>query len=438
MKKIILLLLSVIPIFASEINTGDTAFMLISTALVVLMAPVGLALFYSGMTKSKNVVNSFFMVYMAFFIAFFTWIIAGYSIAFGGYSIGLGSTTLNLFIGGFDNILLNGISFDEVANKQLGQMYPKTVFIAFQGAFAGITAAIIAGSVIERIKFSTWIIFTFIWTLIVYAPIAHMVWGGGYLFNLGTLDFAGGTVVHMTGGLAGLILALLIGKRLDFYKSEEKPSSIIFTATGAGLLLFGWFGFNGGSAFGSGSIAGLAYLTTITAGSIGVLSWGLFEYISTKKVTLLGSASGLIAGLVAITPAAGFVSVGGALIIGFLGSLISYIGIMVLKRTFKYDDSLDAFGIHFLAGLIGAIATGIFALNDKALLWDGPLKANGDRIGQIVVQFESVIIVSFITIIGTLISYFIAKSLTGGARIDESVEIKGLDHSIHGESGYHI
>lgn len=429
MKKILWILLSAIPIFADDINTGDTAFMLISTALVIFMAPVGLALFYSGMTKSKNVVNSFFMVSIAFFTAFFAWIIAGYSIAFGTIE-----GPLNQLFGGFKHLFLNGIYWTEVANKDLGQMYPKTVFIAFQGAFAGITSAIIAGSVIERIKFSTWTVFVFLWVLIVYAPIAHIVWGGGFLFNEGTLDFAGGTVVHMTGGLAGLILAIIIGKRLE--TTEEKPSSVIFTATGAGLLLLGWFGFNGGSSFGSGSIAGLVYLTTITAATAGLLSWSIFEHLVFKKVSLIGASSGLIAGLVAITPAAGFVSIGSSLIIGVLGSLVSFIGIYYIKTKFKYDDSLDAFGIHFLGGLLGAIATGIFALNDKGLLWDGPLKASGDRLGQITVQLESVAIVSIITIIGTLVVFYIAKILTGGARISEDKESEGLDSVMHKESGF--
>lgn len=431
MKKILWMLLTSIPIFADEINTGDTAFMLISTALVIFMAPVGLALFYSGMTKSKNVVNSFAMVSIAFFTAFFAWIIAGYSIAFGTIE-----GPLNQLFGGFKYLFLSGLDWTEVANKDLNQMYPKTVFIAFQGAFAGITAGIIAGSIIERIKFSTWITFVFFWTLLVYAPIAHMVWGGGFLFNEGTLDFAGGTVVHMTGGLAGLVLAIIIGKRLE--TTEEKPSSVIFTATGAGLLLLGWFGFNGGSSFGAGSIAGLSYLTTITAATTGLLSWIVLEYVFFKKMSLIGASSGIIAGLVAITPAAGFVSIGSSLLIGILGSLISFVGIYYIKTKFKYDDSLDAFGIHFLGGLLGAIATGIFALNDKGLLWDGPLKASGDRLGQIIVQLESVTIVSIYTVIGTIIVYLIAKALTGGARISEEKETKGLDFVMHKEQGFSI
>ena len=425
--------------FAEEVaaepvlNSGDTAWMMISTALVLLMTPIGLALFYSGMTRSKNILNTFTMVFGAFAIAFIAWIVAGYSVAFGTME-----GSMNSFIGGFGNIMLDGISYTDFASVELGQLYPKFIFVVFQGTFAAITVAIIAGSIIERMKFSTWMIFAAVWTVVVYAPIAHMVWGGGYLFNEGALDFAGGTVVHMNGGLAGLVLAILLGKRAGYGKVAIKPASIILTAVGAGLLWFGWYGFNAGSAFGANAIAGVAFLTTTIAASVATLTWLAIESLIFKKPTLLGAASGAVAGLIAITPAAGFVSVGGALIIGIVGAIVAFFGVAALKKKLGYDDSLDAFGIHFLAGLWGAIATGIFALNDKALLLSGPLKDADDRMGQIFVQIESTLIVSAYTLIGTIVVYYIASLLTGGGRVNEEKESQGLDESVHGERGFNL
>jgi len=418
---------------APVLNSGDTAWMMISTALVMLMTPVGLALFYGGMTRAKNVLNTYAMVFGAFTVGFIVWVIAGYSLAFGTMD-----GSMNQVIGGFGNMMLNGIAWTDLTNVELGQLYPKYVFVVFQGTFAAITVAIASGSVIERLKFSTWMVFVAIWVLVVYAPITHMVWGGGYLFNLGALDFAGGTVVHMNGGLAGLVLALLVGKRVGYPKVAMKPASVILTALGAGLLWFGWYGFNGGSAFGANAIAGVAYLTTTIAASVATITWIALEYMVFKKATLLGAATGAIAGLVAITPAAGFVLVQGAFIIGITGAIVAFFGVMVLKKKLGYDDSLDAFGVHFLAGLWGAIATGIFAVNDKALLWDGPLKASGDRMGQIMVQLESVAIVGAFTLIGTVVVYYIAMALTGGSRVTEEEESMGLDESVHGERGFNL
>ena len=415
------------------LNSGDTAWMMISTALVMLMTPIGLALFYAGMTRAKNVLNTYTMVFGAFTIAFIAWIIAGFSIAFGTID-----GSMNQFIGGFAHVMLEGISWKELASVELGQLYPKFIFIVFQGTFAAITVAIVSGAVIERMKFSTWMIFAGVWTIVVYAPIAHMVWGGGYLFNEGALDFAGGTVVHMNGGLAGLVLAVLVGKRAGYSKVAMKPVSIILTAVGAGLLWFGWYGFNAGSAFGANAIAGVAFLTTTIAASVATITWLAIESLIFKKPTLLGAASGAIAGLVAITPAAGFVSVGGAFIIGIIGAIIAFFGVSTLKKKLGYDDSLDAFGIHFLAGLWGAIATGIFALNDKELLWSGPLKDADDRVGQVFVQFESALIVGIYTLIGTVVVYYITSTLTGGARVNEENESQGLDESVHGERGFNL
>jgi len=423
-----------LPIFAfaeDKLDTGDTAWMMVSTAFVLLMTPAGLALFYTGMTRSKNALNTFAMVMGAFVLAMVVWIIAGYSIAFGTNE----SAMLQKFFGGFGNVMLDGITW-----KDLSGTYPTYVFIAFQGTFAAITVAIASGSVIGRMKFSTWMVIVALWGLIVYAPITHMVWGGdgALLFDAGALDFAGGTVVHMNGGMAGLVLAILVGKRAGYPKTAMKPFSIILTATGAALLWFGWYGFNAGSAFGANAIAGVALLTTTIATAAAGLTWMILEWVIYKKPTLLGIASGIVAGLVAITPAAGFVGVGGAFVVGIVGSIVGFFGVVVLKKKLGYDDSLDAFGIHFLAGLWGALATGLLALNDKELLWDGPLKESGDRMGQFMVQVESVLVVGAWTLIGTVIVYFIASAITGGARVDSETEEIGLDESLHGERGMNL
>jgi len=416
---------------ADTLDTGDTAWMMVSTAVVLLMTPAGLALFYGGMTRSKNVLNTYAMVVGAFVVAFVAWIFAGYSIAFGTNE----SASLQQVMGGFNHIFLDGIKWTDLSGT-----YPTYVFIVFQGTFAAITVAIASGSVIERMKFSTWLVFVFIWVIGVYAPITHMVWGGdgAYLFDAGALDFAGGTVVHMNGGLAGLVLAILIGKRAGHSKTAMKPMSIMLTALGAALLWFGWFGFNGGSAFGANAIAGLAFLTTALAPSIAAIVWMLLEYMIYKKATLLGAVSGIVAGLVAITPAAGFVDVSGSIIIGAVGSIVAFFGVIGLKKKLGYDDSLDAFGIHFLAGLWGALSVAFLAVKDNDLLWDGPLKESGDRMGQFMVQLESVIVVGLFTLVGTIVVYYIASLLTGGGRVDEEEESVGLDEAIHGEKALNI
>ncbi len=442
MKKLLWLLALVLPAlaFAGEapkLDTGDTAWMMVSTAFVLLMTPAGLALFYSGMTRSKNSLNTYSMVVGAFVVAMLVWIIAGYSIAFGTNA----DATMQKFFGGFANVMLDGIKYTDLSGT-----YPSYVFIAFQGTFAAITVAIASGSVIERIKFSTWIIIVILWGLIVYAPIAHMVWGGegAYLFDLGALDFAGGTVVHMNGGLAGLVLAILVGKRANYPRIAVKPMSVMLTALGAALLWFGWYGFNAGSAFGANAIAGLALLTTTVATAAAGITWMLIEWIVYKKPTLLGLASGIVAGLVAITPAAGFVGVGGSIIVGVMGSVIGFFGVVALKKMFGYDDSLDAFGIHFLAGLWGALATPFLALQDKDTLWDGPLKASieagksADVMGQFMVQLESVGLVALWTLIGTVVVYFIAAAVTGGGRVDKETEEIGLDEATHGEKSFNL
>ena len=425
------LMLPMVAFAEDKLDTGDTAWMMVSTAFVLLMTPAGLALFYAGMTRTKNALNTYMMVVGAFVVAMVVWIIAGYSITFGASE----DPFMQKFFGGLDHLFLSGIKWTDLSGT-----YPTYVFVAFQCTFAAITVAIAAGSVIERMKFSTWIVVVVLWGLIVYAPIAHMVWGGdgALLFDEGALDFAGGTVVHMNGGLAGLVLAILVGKRVGYPKTAMKPMSVMLTALGAALLWFGWYGFNGGSAFGANAIAGLAVLTTTVATAAAAVTWLLIEWIVYKKPTLLGVASGIVAGLVAITPAAGFVSVAGAFIVGIVGSIFAFWGVVGLKKMLKYDDSLDAFGIHFLAGLWGALATGLLALNDKDLLWDGPMKASGDRFAQFMVQVESVVVVGLWTLIGTAIVYFIASAITGGGRVNKESEETGLDEALHGEKAINL
>ncbi len=408
-----------------KLDSGNTSWMMMATALVMIMTPAGLALFYAGMTRAKNVLNTVMMVFSAYALATIVWVLWGYSLAFGNDVLGL--------IGNLKHMFLNGISYSNLESNG----YPSYVFIAFQGTFAAITVAIASGSIIERTKFSTWLAFVVLWVTLVYAPIAHMVWGGGFLFNAGALDFAGGTVVHMNGGLAGLVAAIMIGKRKGFMKTAMMPSSIVLTALGAALLWFGWFGFNAGSEFAADSIAGSAFLMTNFAAAAAAVTWIILDYFKYGKPTLLGAASGAVAGLVAITPAAGFVDVVGALIIGMGGSLFGFWGVTGLKKLFKYDDSLDAFGVHFIAGLWGALATGLFALKDLA--WAGsPLHDKGDRIGQMVVQLESVAVTVVFTVVMTAVVLKIASIITGGARVSEEEEVEGLDSTIHGEEGFHL
>jgi len=427
-NKITALLAGLLPTLAfaeeAKLDTGDTAWMITATAFVVLMTVGGLILFYGGMTRFKNIVNTVMMILMAYAVAIVVWFLWGYSLAFTEGSF-------NAIIGGLSKVLMAGVDY-----KTLSGTYPEWVFATFQSTFAAITIALAAGAVIERMKFSTWMIFVVLWLTFVYVPIAHVVWGGGFLFEAGALDFAGGTVVHINAGVTGLVLALLLGKRKDYKKTAILPSSVVLTALGAGLLWFGWFGFNAGSAFGANEVAGVALLTTNLATAAAVVSWVMMEWITAKKPTLLGAASGAIAGLVAITPAAGFVNAAGALIIGLVAGIVGWFGVYVLKKSLGYDDSLDAFGVHGLAGIWGAIATGFFAL--QSLAWEGSPLQNGDRLGQIWVQIESVLFTIIYTTIMTTILFFVSKAITGGARVDNETETMGLDEATHGERGFNM
>ncbi len=408
---------------APVLDGANTAFILVATALVMLMTPAGLALFYGGLTRSKNLLNTIGMSFIGYAVASIVWIGWAYSLAFGSDVGGM--------IGSLEYPFLSGIGVDSIWS--VGNI-PTLLFVAFQMTFAGITVALASGAVIERLKFSTWIIFAAIWVTVIYAPIAHWVWGGGFLGGDGALDFAGGTVVHINAGIAGLVMALMLGKRADYNKAIF-PSSVTLTVLGAALLWFGWFGFNAGSELAADGIAASAFLVTNTAAAVGALAWIIIEYAMFKKFTLVGVASGAVAGLVAITPAAGFVGVGSSVIIGAFGSIFGLLGIHWLKKAFKYDDSLDVFGIHGLAGIWGAIATGIFA--DPAInsIGTGLLFGNG---AQVLIQLKAVAVTIIYSAVGTYIVFKIASLLTGGARVEEMDESVGLDEAAHGEKAFNI
>lgn len=397
------------------LNSGDTAWMLVATAFVMLMTPAGLALFYGGMSRSKNVLNTMGMSLIAFAVATLVWVIAGYSIAFGeGDIIGSGK------------ILLNGIT-----DKSLSGTIPELLFVAFQGTFAAIAVAIASGSMIERVKFSTFTIFAALWVLVVYAPITHWAWGGGSTLNFGEMDFAGGTVVHINAGVAGIVVAMILGKRKGYGKTAFKPFSPVLTVLGAALLWFGWFGFNAGSEVAADGVAGNAFLITNVAASLGVIGWLLAEYIIYKTPTLIGGASGAIAGLVAITPASGSADISGAIVIGFIGGLVGFLAVSKIKKMFKVDDSLDAFWIHGMVGIWGSIATAIFIAPYL-------MPENYDMGSQLISQLQAIVLTIVYSAIGTAIVFAISALLTKGGRVSEEVEHEGLDENIHGEQGLNL
>ena len=413
--------LSLLAETGDKINKGDTAWMLISTALVVLMTPAGLALFYGGMSRSKNLLNTVALSLVSFILGSIVWIAWGYSLAFSGNYFG--------FVGNLSNFFLKGISINSVSGT-----IPTLLFVAFQMTFAGITIALVSGSIVERTKFSWWIVFSILWLTFVYSPVAHWVWGGGWLAKIGALDFAGGTVVHINAGISGLVLAILIGKRKGYGKVAFFPSSVLLTTLGAGLLWFGWFGFNAGSELAADGLAANALLVTNTSAAFAAFTWLLIEWLHTKKPTVLGIASGAVAGLVAITPAAGFVGVFGATMMGIGGGFFGYLGVSVLKNKFKYDDSLDAFGVHGVVGIWGAIATGIFAttsVNSPSGLLEGNLH-------QFLVQILAVVVTIIYSAVMTVILAYISKFITKGWRVDEETEVIGLDQNIHGEKSYDL
>jgi Amt family ammonium transporter len=405
---------------APAINAGDTAWMIVATAFVMLMTPAGLALFYGGLSSKKSVLNTVGMSYVAYCVATVVWVLVAYSLTF---------SEGNSIIGDLKFALLHGISVNDVHGT-----IPTLLFVAFQGTFAAIAVAIVSGSIIERVKFSSWIIFSFLWVLLVYAPIAHWVWGGGFLSNNGELDFAGGTVIHINAGVAGLVLALMLGKRKSYGNGESKPISLKLTVLGSALLWFGWFGFNAGSQLAADGIAANALLVTNVAACAGGLAWLFVEWMKSKTPGLLGISSGVVAGLVGITPAAGFVDVSGALAIGFISGIIGYFGVVKIKQIFKYDDSLDAFGIHGLVGIWGSLATGIFAnpaINEAAgLLYGNP--------GQVLTQLIAVLVTIVYSAVGSAVIFKLTSLITKSSRVTDSVEEVGMDKAFHAESGFHV
>jgi len=392
-----------------------------STALVLLMTLPGLALFYGGMVRKKNVIATITQSVGVFAEVSLVWFIAGYSLAFGKN----GSAGLQPFIGSLDMLFLNGVSL-QTANALLPGI-PEFLFISFQMTFAIITPALVTGAFAERMKYSALLLFTALWSLLVYAPICHWVWGGGFLGSAGVLDFAGGAVVHVNSGVAGLVCAIVLGRRKGYGIEPILAHNPVLTMIGASLLLVGWIGFNAGSAGAANDLMGVALLNTLLAAAAAALTWKIVEYIEKKKVSLIGMLSGVVAGLVAITPAAGFVDPKGAVIIGLIAGPACYASSVWVKKLLRYDDSLDAFGIHGAGGLIGALLTGVFATTAINSL------SEGANVGAQALGLLWTIVYSAV---GTLIILMICK-FTTGLRVSEAEEAAGLDTSLHGEALEH-
>jgi Amt family ammonium transporter len=396
-----------------KLDTGDTSWILVSTALVLLMTIPGLALFYGGMVRKKNVLGTMAHSFVAAAIVSITWVVIGYTLAFGSG---------NAFIGNLDKIMLSGIT-----TTALTGTIPEILFVIFQMTFAIITVAIITGSIAERMKFGAFVAFITIWSVVVYAPITHWVWGGGWLANDGALDFAGGTVVHINSGVAGLVAAYMLGKRMGLGRESMAPHNLTLTVVGASLVWVGWFGFNGGSALGANGSAGYALIATQVAAAAAAIAWLITEKLIRGKASVLGGASGAVAGLVVITPAAGFVTVGGALAMGLIGGVVCFWGITALKRALKADDSLDAFGLHGVGGIVGAILTAVFA--SEFIMGD---KVPTDMMHQLWVQLEGVLATIAYSAVLTFIILKVID-LVIGIRVASDDERMGLDLSQHGE-----
>jgi Amt family ammonium transporter len=433
-------------------NKGDNAWLIVATALVILMSIPGLALFYGGLVRSKNMLSVLMQVFVTFSVITVLWVVYGYSIAF---------TEGNAFFGSLDKLFLKGITPDSVAATfSKGVVVSEFIYVAFQGAFAAITCGLIVGAFAERIKFAAVLMFMVLWFTFSYLPMTHMVWywagpdgyvsaeaaeklgaTAGYLFQKGALDFAGGTVVHINAAIAGLIGAYMLGKRVGYGKDSMAPHSLTMTMIGASLLWFGWFGFNAGSALEANGVAALAFVNTWVATAMAASSWMMAEWLVKGKPSMLGAASGAVAGLVAITPAAGFVGVVGALVIGGLAGVICLWGVNGLKKLLGADDSLDVFGVHGVGGILGALLTGVFASPDLggSGVWDyvGNKVADGYSIAdQVIIQATAV----GMTLVWSGVVAFIAYKLVDmfiGLRVPEDEEREGLDVTSHGESAYH-
>ncbi|RZA20068.1 MAG: ammonium transporter [Lysobacteraceae bacterium] len=409
---------------ASKVDKGDVAWMLTSTLLVLLMTLPGLALFYGGLVRSKNVLSVFIQVAITFSLLVVLWAVYGYSLAFSGEGA---------FIGNFDKLFLKGVTVDSLAATfSDGVALPEYVFIAFQSTFAGITGALIVGAFAERVRFAAALLFAVLWFTFGYLPIAHSVWAtGGWLFEKGALDFAGGTVVHINAGVAGLVAAYFVGKRLGFGQTALKPHNVVFTFAGASLLWVGWFGFNAGSALEANSSAALAFINTLFATAAAAVAWTLLEAFGKGKPSALGAASGIVAGLVAITPAAGNVGPFGAIVLGAIASTASLWGVNGLKKLLKVDDTADVFGVHGVAGIVGAILTGVL----YSPKFGGPGGEDFAILPQLLTQLVSVVFtIVWIAVVSVLALYIVKRVF--GLRVAEDAEREGLDISAHGESAY--
>jgi ammonium transporter, Amt family len=399
------------------LNSGDTAWMLTSTAIVLMMTIPGLALFYSGMVRKKNVLATVMQSFSAACLMSIVWMVVGYSIAFGD------GGALNAYMGGFEKMFLATIG-----KETLQGTIPESVFATFQMTFAIITPALIAGAVADRMKFSSFLVFITLWLIFVYAPVCHWVWGGGFLGKDGVLDFAGGTVVHINSGVAGLVAAVVLGRRRGYGSENMAPHNLVYTAMGAAFLWVGWFGFNAGSAVAADGAAGMAMLVTQIAAAAAALAWMFSEWMTHGKPSILGIASGAIAGLVAITPAAGFVDPKGALILGIAAGIVCYIASTGIKRALGYDDSLDVFGIHGVGGIVGALLTGVFAVEAIGGT-KGVLEGN---VAQLWIQFYGILATIIWCAVATFVILMIIR-VTMGLRVDEQTEVEGLDIRLHGE-----
>ncbi len=407
------------------VDKGDVAFMMIATVLVILMVVPGLALFYGGLVRSKNMLSVLMQVMVVFSLISVLWAVYGYSLAFGGEG---------LIIGNFDKLFLKGVTADSLAATfTAGVMIPEFIFIAFQATFAGITCALIVGSFAERIKFGSVLLFSAIWFTFSYLPIAHMVWGaGGYLFDKGALDFAGGTVVHINAAMAGLVGAYVLGKRIGYGKESMTPHSLTLTMVGASLLWVGWFGFNTGSNLEANGGAGLAFINTLFATAAAVLAWCVGEALTKGKASMLGAASGAVAGLVAITPACGSVGPMGGIVIGLISGFLCLWGVSGLKKMLGADDSLDVFGVHGVGGIVGALLTGVFSAGSL-----GGIKGEDfDMATQFLIQLEGVVITMVWSGVVAYVAYKLVDMVMG-LRVSEEAEREGLDITSHGETAYH-
>ena len=405
----------------AKIDTGDTAWIMVSTALVMLMTP-GLALFYGGMARGKNVLNTIMLSFILLCAISIQWVLWGYSLAFGN--------DLGGIVGGLNYMFLNGVGLDPTE----GSTIPHQLFMMFQGMFAIITPALITGAFVERFKFGVFLIFSLLWATLVYDPVCHWVWGGGWLGNLGALDFAGGTVVHITSGVSALAAALIIGKRRGLKSEPMHPNNLPITVLGGALLWFGWFGFNAGSALTSGSQAVNAFVTTNTSAAAAAFTWAMVEWMQRGKPTMLGTVTGAVAGLVAITPAAGFVGTMPSIVIGIGAGVLCYIAVVRIKPLLGYDDSLDVFGVHGVGGIWGAVATGLFASADIGGT-DGVFFGNP---GLLWTQIVAVLATAIYAFVVAAVLLLILKAVMGGLRVSDEDEVLGLDLALHGEGGYSL